>query len=136
MTSSLHAVLTLAVLGLILTTWSPASPDQLALFDGDAGRGAQLYKRVCAACHSLDANRIGPMHRGVVGRPVASVDGFRYSKALSGQSFIWDEATLDKWLENPPALVPDTAMGIRVRSAEDRADIIAYLREAAGKAAP
>jgi len=76
------------------------------------------------------------MHRGVVGRPVASVDGFRYSKALAAQSFIWDEATLDKWLENPPALVPGTAMGIRVRSAEDRADIIAYLRQEAGKPAP
>lgn len=136
MTSSLHAVLALAVLGLTFLTLSPALPDQLRLFDGDAGRGAQLYKRVCAACHSLDANRIGPMHRGVVGRPVASVDGFRYSKALSSQKFVWDEATLDKWLADPPALVPGTAMGIRVRSAEDRADIIAYLRDEAGKPAP
>jgi len=76
------------------------------------------------------------MHRGVVGRPVASVDGFPYSKALSSQKFVWDEATLDKWLADPPVLVPGTAMGIRVRSAEDRADIIAYLREEARKPAP
>lgn len=136
MTRSLHAVLALAVLGLAFTASLPALPDQLPLFDGDAARGAQLYKRVCAVCHSLDANRIGPMHRGVLGRPVASVDGFRYSKALSAQSFVWDEATLDKWLENPPALAPGTAMGIRVRSADDRADIIAFLRQEAGKPAP
>ena len=136
MTSSLHAVLALAVLGLAYSTLSPALPDQLPLFDGDAVRGAQLYKRVCAACHSFDANRVGPTHRGVVGRRVASVDGFRYSQALSAQDFVWDEATLDKWLENPPALVPGTAMGVRVRSAADRADIIAYLRQAAGKPAP
>jgi cytochrome c len=91
---------------------------------------------VCAACHSFDANRIGPMHRGVVGRPVASVDGFRYSPALSAQNFVWDEAMLNKWLENPPALVPGTAMGIRVPKAQDRADLIAYLRQEAGEPAP
>jgi cytochrome c len=113
-----------------------ASPQQSPLPDGDPVRGARLYKRVCAACHSLDANRVGPMHRGVVGRPVASVKEFYYSKALSAQNFVWDEASLDRWLENPPGMVPGTAMGIRVRLAEDRADIIAYLRQEAGQPLP
>lgn len=136
MSSCLRAILAVAVLGLTLAAPVPALLEQLAQLDGDAARGAQLYKRVCAACHSFDANRIGPMHRGVVGRLVASVDGFRYSPALSARGFVWDEATLDKWLENPTALVPGTAMGIRVRSAQDRADIIAYLRDEAAKPAP
>ena len=114
----------------------PASPQSPPLSEGDPARGAQLYKRVCAACHSFDANRIGPMHRGVVGRPVASVDGFRYSQALGAQNFVWDEAMLNKWLEDPPGLVPGTAMGIRVPKAQDRADVIAYLRQEAGKPAP
>src|SRR5262245_36031564 len=110
----------------------PASPQSSPpLSEGDAVHGAQLYKRVCTACHSLDANRIGPMHRGVVGRQVASADGFNYSQALLAQTFIWDAAALDKWLENPPAMVPGTAMGIRVPKAQDRADLIAYLRQKA-----
>jgi cytochrome c len=121
---------------MIIAATFQASPRQSPLADGDPARGAQLYKRVCAACHSLDANRVGPMHRGVMGRPVASVQGFRYSEALLAQSLVWDEITLNKWLENPPGMVPGTAMGIGVRLAEDRADIIAYLRQEAGQPAP
>ena len=96
---SLRTALALAVFGMIIAATFQASPQQSPLPDGDPARGARLYKRVCAACHSLDANRVGPMHRGVVGRPVASVQGFRYSAALSAQTFIWDEAALDKWLD-------------------------------------
>ena len=136
MSRSLRTTLALAVFGMIIAAAFQASPQQSPLPDGDPARGARLYKRVCAACHSLDTNRVGPMHHGVVGRPVASVEGFRYSEALSAQSFVWDEATLNKWLENPPGMVPGTAMGIRVRLAEDRADIIAYLRQEAGQPAP
>jgi cytochrome c len=128
--------LALAVLGIVAMAALPASPQSPPQSEGDPARGAQLYKRVCAACHSLDANRVGPMHRGVIGRAAASVEGFRYSQALSAQTFVWDEAKLDEWLANPPALVPGTAMGIRVPKAQDRADLIAYLRQEAAKPAP
>jgi cytochrome c len=128
--------LALAVFGMITAITFQASPQQSPLPDGDPARGARLYKRVCAACHSLDANRVGPMHRGVVGRPVASVQGFRYSAALSAQTFTWEAAALDRWLTNPPAMVPGTAMGIRVPKPQDRADIIAYLRQEGGQPAP
>ncbi|HVR66220.1 MAG TPA: cytochrome c family protein [Verrucomicrobiae bacterium] len=133
---SIRTTLALAVSGTIIATTFQASPQQSPLPDGDPARGAQLYKRVCAACHSLDANRIGPMHRGVVGRPVASVEGFHYSAALSAQTFTWDTATLDQWLTNPPDMVPGTAMGIRVPKPQDRADIISYLRQEGGQPAP
>jgi cytochrome c len=136
MSRSVRTILALAVFGMIIAAPFQASPQLSPLPDGDPARGARLYKRVCAACHSFDANRVGPMHRGIVGRPVASVGGFRYSEALAAQSFVWDETALNKWLENPPGMVPGTAMGIRVRLAEDRADIIAYLRQEAGQPAP
>jgi len=103
---------------------------------GDAARGEQLYQSRCGACHSLDANRVGPRHRGVVGRRVASVSGYRYSAALQARAFVWDEPRLDQWLENPTALVPGTAMGVRVPKAQDRADIIAYLRDQRVAASP
>lgn len=95
---------------------------------GDAARGEQLYPLRCGACHSLDANRVGPRHRGVVGRRSASVADFNYSPALRRLGVTWDEAALDRWLTNPTSIAPGTSMGIRVASAQERADIIAYLR--------
>lgn len=95
---------------------------------GDAARGAKLYQQRCTACHSLDANRIGPMHRGVFGRRSAAVSGYAYSDALKGLNVTWNAQTLDKWLTNPPAMARGTAMGIRVANPQDRADLIAYLK--------
>jgi cytochrome c len=132
---SLRIALALILPGLIVAAHQ-ATPQQSPLPDGDPARGAQLYKRVCAACHSLDANRVGPLHRDVVGRQVAAVPDFRYSAALAAQDFVWDGEKLDLWLQNPPAMVPGTAMGIRVPKAEDRADIIAYLRQESEQPAP
>lgn len=95
---------------------------------GDPARGAELYEQRCTGCHSLDANRIGPMHRGVVGRKAGSVKDFAYSAALSRSKLTWSEANLDRWLANPEAVVPGQKMGYSVAEAADRADIIAYLR--------
>jgi cytochrome c len=95
---------------------------------GDAGRGKVMYQ-ACAACHSLDENDLGPRHRGVVGRPAGSVVDYAYSPALKSSGLIWDEATLDRWLTNPSALVPGTKMFFQVAEAQNRADIIAFLKE-------
>ena len=96
--------------------------------EGDAAHGQQLYESRCIACHSPDANRVGPMHRGVFGRKAGSLADYSYSKALKSADFAWDEATLDKWLTNPQAFVPGQKMNFKVTKAEDRADLIAYLK--------
>ena len=98
------------------------------LLGGDPRRGAALYETRCSACHSIAANRIGPMHRGVVGRKAGTVAGFDYLPALKRARIVWNAPSLDRWLTNPPVMVPGTRMGIRVPDAKDRADIIAYLR--------
>jgi cytochrome c len=103
-----------------------ASPAQAST--GDAARGEQLYQQRCTACHSLDANRIGPMHRGVFGRKSGSVVGFNYSPAVRKLNVVWTETTLDKWLKSPTAMAPGTMMGLSVPNAQDRADLIAYLK--------
>lgn len=94
---------------------------------GDSARGETLYQG-CTDCHSIDENDVGPRHRGVVGRPAGIIADYRYSKALKNSGLTWDEATLDRWLTSPSALVPGTKMFYAVRSAQDRADIIAYLK--------
>jgi cytochrome c len=99
----------------------------------DAVRGGELYESRCFGCHSLDANRIGPMHRGVFGRKAGSVAEFGYSPAMKNASVVWDEATLERWLTNPSALIPGTRMTFRVATQEDRADIVAFLKKESGK---
>jgi len=99
---------------------------------GNPSRGAAFYESHCGACHSLDANRVGPMHRGVFGRKAGSVPDFHYTRALKTSGFVWSAVALDRWLTNPQAMVPGTAMGLRVASPQDRADVIAYLKQQSG----
>ena len=100
---------------------------------GDAVHGKELYESRCGACHSLDANRVGPAHRGVYGRTAGTAANFSYSTAVKNSGVVWQENTLDAWLTNPQALIPGQRMNFRVATAEDRADIIAYLREQSGR---
>lgn len=86
----------------------------------------RLYQ-VCTGCHSVDANDIGPKHRGVVGRPAGSVPGYAYSAALKRSGIVWTPENLDKWLTNPQQMAPGTKMYFSVSNVRDRADIIAYL---------
>lgn len=104
-----------------------APPPRAAPLVGDSRRGAALYEARCGACHSLDANRIGPRHRGVFGRKAGAVPDFAYSPALRKSGVVWTAANLDRWLTSPTGMVKGTMMGLRVSSAQDRADIIAYL---------
>jgi cytochrome c len=94
---------------------------------GDPARGARLYGERCTACHALDEDRIGPHHRGVVGRKAGGAAGYDYSAALAGASFIWTAMSLDAWLADPQALVPGQRMEANVLDPQDRADLIAYL---------
>ena len=97
---------------------------------GDPTRGAVLYKD-CQLCHSIEKNDVGPMHKGIVGRISGTVPGYDYSAGLRSAKIVWTEANLDKWLNDPPAMVPDTKMLFSVESPQDRADLIAFLKERA-----
>jgi cytochrome c len=104
-------------------------------FAADPANGEQAFK-ACAACHAVGANaknKIGPELNGIVGRKWGAVDGFSYSSDLtdgktSGKT--WDEATLDKYLENPKAVAPKGKMPYAgLKDATKRGDLIAYLKQ-------
>jgi len=95
---------------------------------GDPVRGKTVYQ-VCMGCHSLDEDDVGPHHRGVVGRVAGTVPGYAYSPALRNSHIVWGPETLDRWLTSPQALVPGAKMFFAMPSAQDRADVIAYLTE-------
>jgi cytochrome c len=90
--------------------------------------GKDLFEQRCSGCHALDSDKQGPRLRGVYGRKSASVSSFSYSDALKNAHLTWDAETLDKWLTDPDKLVPDNDMPFRVEKAEERRDIIAYLK--------
>ena len=103
----------------------------VAATDAAAARGQQVYAR-CMACHAIEANRTGPQHCGVFGRRAGTAPGFDgYSKAMRDSGVVWNERTLDRFLRNPMQAVPGTTMGYAgVKDAAERADLIAWLREA------
>jgi cytochrome c len=100
---------------------------------GDPDKGATVFKR-CAACHVVDKpqNRVGPSLHGLFGRKAGSVEGFKYSDAMKNADITWDEAQLDKYLENPKGDIPGNKMAFPgLKKPEERADVIAYLKQAA-----
>jgi len=102
----------------------------LALPAGDPARGEAVYAR-CFACHSLDADRTGPRHCGLLGRRAGSVPGFDYSPAMRASGIVWNAKSLDRFLADPVGTVPGTSMGYAgIKDARERADLIAYLGKA------
>jgi len=98
---------------------------------GDAVRGKVLFEKRCTGCHSLDQSKEGPHLRDVYGRKAGTASGFDYSDALKAAHLTWDDALLDKWLTDTESVIPNNDMAFRVPSAEERADIIAFLRSTA-----
>ncbi len=123
----------------------PAEPESIAplLASADAGKGENIFKR-CQACHTVDeggANKVGPNLWEIVNRPVASHEGFGYSAAMQefaqGGSVTWTYENLDHFLTNPKGFISGTAMAFAgLKKIEDRADLIAYLRQYASSPAP
>ncbi|HMT40359.1 MAG TPA: cytochrome c family protein [Sphingorhabdus sp.] len=87
----------------------------------------------CTACHKVEKgapNGVGPNLHGIVGKAVASTEGFAYSTAMKAKGGNWDEATLDAYLENPRKVVPGTKMAFAgINNAEERTALIAWLKE-------
>jgi cytochrome c2 len=99
----------------------------------DPADGEKVYRQ-CKACHVADAetNRVGPHLMGVVGREVATIEGFKYSDALTGLGGEWTLDRLDAWLEKPRDFAPGNKMTFSgLRKEEQRASVIAYLQSLA-----
>ena len=103
----------------------------ILLQTADPAAGEALT-RACAACHTFDqggADRVGPHMWGVVGRAKAGVEGFNYSSAMEAAGGSWTFENLNGFLQRPRDYLPGTSMSYAgMRDAEDRANMIAFLR--------
>jgi cytochrome c len=107
-----------------------AEPIENLLASASTEHGAQVAKQ-CQVCHNLQEGqgpKIGPDLYGVVGRKVASKENFHYTEALKAKGGTWTFDALNKWLDDPRADVPGTAMTFAgIKNEKQRADVIAYL---------
>ncbi|MDH3739037.1 MAG: cytochrome c family protein [Alphaproteobacteria bacterium] len=109
----------------------------LASADPDAGKSAA--KR-CGACHTFNdggANKVGPNLWDIVGQEKAAVEGFRYSDALRDAGGSWSYDDLNAFLADPKGFIDGTRMSFAgVKDAQDRANLIVYMRQQAASPEP
>lgn len=103
-----------------------------AMAEGDVAAGEKVFKK-CKACHAVGPkakNRVGPLLNGIVGREAATVEGYKYSKAMKAAELTWDVETLTTYLANPRKSVKGTKMAFAgLKKDADLENVIAYLAQ-------
>jgi cytochrome c len=108
----------------------PAPYNQADLANGEAGFA------ICRNCHTLPAgapDMMGPNLHGVFQRAPGGKTNFRYSEAMTTFSHAtvlkqWPPEEIDKWLADPAAYMPGSAMRLNgITDANTRRDIIAFV---------
>ena len=114
----------------IVTAEVKLQPIEPLLASANIENGKRVAKK-CLQCHTFDKggrNMVGPNLYGVVGRKVAQVVGFAYSKAMGSFDNIWSFEHLSTYLHKPRVFVKGTKMAfVGLKKAKDRADVIAYM---------
>lgn len=113
----------------VVAAWAGTAQD-------DVAAGQALYVNKCGGCHSVETDRIGPHHRNVVGRAVASVPGYDYSPALKKLGGVWTPDRLDEWLSGTQKMAPGSKMYLELDDPADRRLIITYLESVSSPAVP
>lgn len=110
---------------------------------GDAKNGKKIFNK-CKSCHVLTAKntkKTGPTLYGVFGRQAGSTD-FKYGKSMieAGEAgLVWDEAKIFAYVMDPKVFLSEqlgvpkskvkNKMTVKLKDAQQRADVIAYIRQ-------
>lgn len=111
---------------------APLEPIGPLLANANPANGERLAKAQCGSCHTFNEGGragVGPNLYGVVGKPHGHAEGFNYSAALKSHEGPWTYEELNRWLAKPATYAPGTRMAFGgISNAQQRADVIAYLR--------
>ena len=103
-----------------------------AFAEGDATAGKKVYNK-CKTCHALEAGKkkLGPTLHGIIGRTAGTVEGYKYSDVMKESGIVWTEENIDAYLAKPKEFMPGNKMVFPgLKKDQQRADVIAYLKEA------
>jgi cytochrome c2 len=96
--------------------------------------GERAYQK-CYSCHATERGKNdleGPSLHGIIGRRVAAVRGFEYSRpmrAYARKHPRWNERLLDRYIADPEAAIPGTRMNFPgMRDAKERKALLEYLK--------
>lgn len=122
----------LATLLLLLTAAAARAEPVAAPLAGNAERGQAVFGR-CRTCHYPEkgfGHHNGPSLWAVFGRKAGTAEGYaHYSEQMKRAGFVWTPELLDFWLANPQTFLRDSTMVVFPLSAQERADLIAYLKQ-------
>ena len=107
---------------------TPAVVETIAI--GDESAAPESFTQ-CKACHSIKPgeNGIGPTLSDIYNSIAGKVPDYEFSPEMAQSGLKWDDATLDKWLTDPVALVPGTKMSFAgIKDEAKRKEVIEYLK--------
>lgn len=122
------------------TAAATVAPIADRLKTADPAKGQQVSRK-CQACHDFTKggpNKVGPNLWNIVGSKAAAVPGYSFSDAMKARADkAWTYQELDNYLTGPRAYVPGTKMTFAgLPNPEDRANLIAWLRQQADSPVP
>ena len=99
---------------------------------GDLDHGKNIWKK-CSACHSIKQggkNKIGPALYSVLGRNVAAVGDYKYSKAFVAYGKSWTFEEMNGFLIKPQSYIKGTKMAFAgLKKEKDRASVILFMNQ-------
>jgi cytochrome c len=99
---------------------------------GDLDHGKKVWKK-CSACHSIKKggkNKIGPALYSVLGRNVAALDNYKYSKAFIAYGKSWTFEEMSGFLKKPQSYIKGTKMAFAgLKKEKDRASVILFMNQ-------
>ncbi|MBJ6752309.1 selenite/tellurite reduction operon c-type cytochrome lipoprotein ExtS [Geomonas anaerohicana] len=103
------------------------SPQVVHFQDGDAGRD-NVFERRCGACHRLLTRTWGGLGRGSIGPNLSGLLTEFYPRTAPNRS-AWNQAALEKWLENPRKSREQTQMRPVVLQEGELAKLVSMLAD-------